>query len=215
MSLPSAAARATERVIRAGIVAVLVVGVRRRDPGAVVNAVLALAGSYLPNAIERRYPVRFHPWQRVYTETAMLTHAVGMLGPYDDVWWWDHLTHVHTATLLGGVSHAVARRAGYDPRPHVVAGVVGGGALWEVVEYVTHGLSRRVGFDPVLVSYGRVDTALDLVFDLLGALVVVALGDGLLENFHDDDSGVDETDHDRVDPSHDMQGTPSSDRRSS
>ncbi len=199
MSLPNATARATERAIRAGIVAVLVVGVRRRDPGAVVNAVLALAGSYLPDAVERRYPVRFRPWQRVYTETAMLTHAVGMLGPYDDIWWWDHLTHVHTATLLGGVFHAVARRAGQDPRPHVVASVVGGGALWEVVEYVTHGLSRRAGLDPFLVSYGRVDTALDLVFDLLGALVVVVFGDGLLENFHGHGSGTDtDTDHDHV-----------------
>jgi hypothetical protein len=179
-----AAVGTAERAIRVGIVGVLVVGVRRRDPGAVVNAALALVGSYLPDVVERRYPVRFRPWQRVYTEAAMLTHAVGMLGPYDDVWWWDHLTHVHSATLLGGVTHAVARRAGLDPRPRVVAGVVGGGALWEVVEYASHWLSRRVGLDPVLVSYGRVDTALDLVFDLLGALVVVALGDGLLENFH-------------------------------
>jgi hypothetical protein len=179
-----AAVRTAERAIRVGIVGVLVVGVRRRDPGAVVNAALALVGSYLPDVVERRYPVRFRPWQRVYTEAAMLTHAVGMLGPYDDVWWWDHLTHVHSATLLGGVTHAVARRAGLDPRPRVIAGVVGGGALWEVVEYASHWLSRRVGLDPVLVSYGRVDTALDLVFDLLGALAVVRFGDGLLENFH-------------------------------
>jgi hypothetical protein len=185
-----AVTRTVERAIRVGIVAVLAVGIRRRDYGAVVNALLALAGSFLPDVVERRYPVAFRPWQRVYTESAMLTHAVGMLGPYDDVWWWDHLTHVHAATLLGGLTHTVARRMGRDPRPHVLAGVVAGGVLWEVAEYITHWLSRRVGIEPVLVSYGRVDTALDLVFDLVGALVVVVFADGLLENFrgHDADT---------------------------
>jgi hypothetical protein len=60
--------------------------------------------------------------------------------------------------------------------------VLGLGVLWEVVEYLAHGLSRRIGIEPVLVSYGRLDTVLDLLFDLLGALVVVALGDRLLDN---------------------------------
>jgi hypothetical protein len=173
---------ATERGIRVALVAVVLVGVRRRDPGAVVNAVIALAGTFLPDAAERRYAVTLRPWQRLYAESAMLTHAVGMLGPYDDVWWWDHLTHTHSATLLGGVVHAAARRRDRDPLPHVLAGVAGGGALWELAEYATHGLSRRIGFDPVLVSYGRTDTLLDLLFNLVGALLVVAFADRLLGN---------------------------------
>ncbi|WP_318570738.1 hypothetical protein [Salinigranum marinum] len=173
---------AAERGIRVALVAVAVVGVRRRDPSAVANAAVALAGTFLPDAVERRYAVTFRPWQRLYTESAMLTHAVGMLGPYDDVWWWDHLTHTHSATLLGGVVHAVARRRDRDPLPHVLAGVAGGGALWELAEYATHGLSRRIGFDPVLVSYGRTDTLLDLLFNLVGALLVVAFADRLVGN---------------------------------
>jgi hypothetical protein len=173
---------AAERGIRTGIVLVLLVGIRRRDPGAVVNAVLAFAGTLVPDAVERRYPVTLRPWQRLYVESAMLTHAVGMLGPYDDVWWWDHLTHAHSATLVGAVVHAVARRRGRDPRRRVVAGVVGAGVLWELVEYAAHSLSHRVGFDPVLVSYGRTDTAVDLLFDLVGAAAVSVFGDRLLDN---------------------------------
>jgi hypothetical protein len=165
-----------------GIVAVVVEGVRRRNPGAVVNAVVALGATYLPAALENRCVGEFRPWQRVYVTTAMLTHAVGMLGPYDDVWWWDHLTHTHSATLLGGLIHVVSRRLDVNPRPRVVVGVATAGLLWELVEYVAHVASRRVGLEPVLVSYGAVDTFLDLVFNFVGAGLVLAFGDTLLGN---------------------------------
>lgn len=179
----TSAVRTVERGIRCAIVAVLAVGLRRRDPGAVVNAVLSLAATYLPDAVERRYDVRFRPWQRVYVASAMVTHAAGMLGPYDDVGWWDHLTHAHSATLLGGVVHVVARRRGRDPARPVVGSVALAGVAWEVVEYGTHRLADALGIEPVLVSYGKTDTVLDLVFDLVGALLVVLFGDRLLGNF--------------------------------
>jgi hypothetical protein len=184
---PESITRAGEDGIRAAIVAVFVLGVRRRDPGAAVNAVFCLCGTFLPHVVERRYDRSLRPWQRLYAETAMLTHAVGMLGPYDEVWWWDHLTHLHSATVFGSVLYVFARRRGRDPLPDVFVGVVAGGALWEAVEGVTHGLSRRVGLEPVLVSYGRVDTLLDLGFDLLGAALVCVLGDRLLGNLTAED----------------------------
>ncbi len=175
-------ARETERGIRYGIVAVLIVGVRRRDPGAVANAVFAFLATYLPGAVETVFDVELAPWQRVYVESAMLTHAVGMLGPYDDVWWWDHLTHAHSATVFGGVVHAAARRRGRDPRPRVLAVVVGAGALWELMEYVVHAVANRLGVEPLLVHYGKRDTLLDIVYDVVGAFLVLAFGDCLLGN---------------------------------
>ncbi|MFC4541381.1 hypothetical protein ACFO5R_05515 [Halosolutus amylolyticus] len=171
-----------ERGLRCSILAVFVAGCRRRDPAAIVNALVSLAATYLPGFVERWYDVEFHPWQRVYAETAMVTHAAGMLGPYDDVWWWDHLTHTHSATLLGGLTYVVSRRRDRDPRPRVIAVVVCAGILWEVVEYVIHATADRLGLEPVLVSYGKRDTALDLVFNLVGALLVLAFGDRVLEN---------------------------------
>lgn len=174
--------REAERGIRYAILAVFVVGVRRRDPGSVFNAIVALAATYLPGAVEHRYDVTLRPWQRTYLSTAMLTHAVGMLGPYDDIWWWDHVTHTHSATILGGVTFAAARRRGRDPRPRVVAVVACAGVLWELAEYGIHATATRLGFEPLLVSYGKTDTFFDLVFDLVGALLVLVLGDSLLEN---------------------------------
>jgi len=175
--------RAAERGVRAGLVAVLVAGVRRRDPGAVVNAAVAFAATYAPDVAERVFGLEFRPWQRAYVDGAMLTHAVGMLGPYDDVWWWDHLTHAHSSTLVGSAAFAAARRRGDDPRPRVVAAVAVAGLCWELLEYVIHATANRLGLEPVLVTYGKRDTALDLVFNFVGAAVVLLLGDRALENF--------------------------------
>jgi hypothetical protein len=110
-----------------------------------------------------------------------------MLGPYDDVWWWDHLTHAYSATLLGGIVHVAARRRGSDPRPRVLAAVTVAGVLWELLEYVIHSVSRRLGLEPLLVSYGQYDVVFDIVFDLVGALLTLVFGDALLGNFFDRD----------------------------
>ncbi|EMA38563.1 hypothetical protein [Halococcus hamelinensis] len=174
--------RAAERGLQAGILTVFVVGLRRRSPGAVVNAVCALFVTALPRRLERRYDLEFEGWQRLYVDAGMLTHAVGMLGPYDDVWWWDNVTHTCSATLLGGVVFAVARRRDRNPRPRVVAVVVCLGVLWEAFEYAIHAVAKRFGVEPILVSYGSADVAADLAFDLLGALLVLAFGDRLLDN---------------------------------
>ncbi|GAB3670520.1 hypothetical protein [Halopiger thermotolerans] len=180
--MKTAIVRAAERGIRYALLAVFVEGIRRRDPGAVVNAIVAAMGTYLPDLVERAYGVELRPWQRAYVQSAMITHAVGMLGPYDDVWWWDHLTHAHSSSILGGAVFAISRRRGRDPGPRVVAAVVCLGLLWELVEYAVHAAGDRLGIDPVLVSYGKKDTALDVVFDLVGAALVLAFGDCVLDD---------------------------------
>jgi hypothetical protein len=179
----STATRVAQRGVRSAILGVLALGVRRDNSGAVVNAVVAFVAAFVPDLLERQYGVAFRPWQRIYAETAMLAHAAGMLGLYDDMWWWDHLTHVLSATLLGGFVHAGARRWGHDPRPRVVAAIVGGGVLWELLEYAIHAVTDRLGIDPVLIPYSPCDTVVDLFFNAVGALFVLAFGDSLLSNF--------------------------------
>lgn len=175
-----------QRGIKEAIIVVIMAGVRRRNPGAVVNGVLAFAAAFLPRIVERRYNVTFRPWQRMYTKTAMLTHAAGMLGFYDDTWWWDHLTHVLSATILGGFVHVAACRRGRDPNSRVVAAIVGGGVFWELLEYTIHGITERLGLQPVLIPYSTRDTLIDLVFNLVGALLVLVFGNRFLRNFTPD-----------------------------
>ena len=175
-------ARSVERGIKYALVAVFGVGIRQRNAGAMVNAAVALAATYIPNLLERWYGFELRPWQRLYSGFAMLTHAVGMLGPYDDEGWWDHVTHTLSASLLAGVVHAAARRRGRNPRPRVLAAIAVGGVLWELLEYAVHAISDRLGLEPVLVPYNARDTLLDLCFNLVGALLVLAFGDRLLRN---------------------------------
>lgn len=171
-----------DRPSRLILLAVLLVGIRDRNPGAIVNAVLAFAGTFLPAVAERVADVECRPWQRAYVDFAMVTHAVGMLGPYDDVPWWDHLTHTLTASILSGITFAAAERRGRDPYSRVLGVVVGGGLLWEALEYGIHAVAERLGVEPILVVYSRRDTLLDLLFNLVGALLVLLFGDRLLGN---------------------------------
>lgn len=180
--------RAAALSIEAATLAVLVYGLRRRNPNAVANAALAFAASFLPDVAETLFDVEFRPWQQVYAEGAMLAHAVGFLGPCEHTWWWDHLTHVSSATLVGGFVHVATARRGREPGPAVLAAVVVGGVLWEAVEYAIHRTSDRAGVDPFLVYYGPRDTIVDLGFDLVGALLVIAFGDHFLRNFAGDGS---------------------------
>ena len=172
-----------ERLVKGATLAVLVEGVRQRNSNAIANAVLMFPATYLPSITKHLYDVTFRPWQRVYMEITMLAHAVGFLGPYDDTWWWDHLTHVLSATLLGGFIHVAAHRRGRDPKRAVLASIVGGGILWEGMEYTVHRLSDRLGVESMLVYYGPRDTLKDLIFNLLGALLVLMFGDHVLRNF--------------------------------
>jgi len=176
----ASAERTAERGLRYALATVFLVGVRQRNPGAVVNAILAAIGTYASDVVEHRYDVDLKAWHHLYIDSAMVTHAVGMLGPYDEIRWWDHLTHTRAAPILGGAAFAISRRNGRDPRPRVLAVVACAGVLWELAEYAIHASADRLGVEPILVTYGKTDTALDLLFDLVGALLVLAFGDRVL-----------------------------------
>lgn len=177
---------------RLGIIALLLLGVRRRDASVVVNGAVSLAAAAAPPVLERRYDVSLRPWQRLWVSTSMLLHVIGMLGAYERFRWWDHVTHALSGSIVAGVSYVIARTtAERGDRVSVPSGytaefvfgcTLGLGLLWELLEYLIHVARARFGIAPVLVHYGRLDTALDLAFDVVGAAFVVSFGPHLLEN---------------------------------
>ncbi|WP_049927318.1 hypothetical protein [Halopiger goleimassiliensis] len=170
------------RLLQFGIVTGLVAGIRRRDPSVIVNGVISLAFVSLPQYVERRYDVTVRPWQRGWISTSALVHTIGMLGPYDRVWWWDHLAHTLSSVVVAGAADVLYQSESNSElpsrsRPAFVAGVTFGlGFVWELFEYVVHRVGDRIGFEPLLVHYGRLDAIGDLVFDLFGAAIVVQFG---------------------------------------
>lgn len=160
--------------------------VRRGDVGALVNAGGGFVLSVLPwvagwTVLEGGVDPALPLWVAV----AGLLHAVGMLELYEAVGWWDHLTHAVSAALVAALTLAglvAGARDGTAPAlsPLLLDAAVVGvtlvvGVCWELVEVAARRVGDAVGVEPLLVYYGRADTALDLVFDLVGALAVVAL----------------------------------------
>lgn len=183
---------AAETALQWAILGSLLAGIRRRDPSVVINAVASLLFTVLPAGLEAAYGVRFRPWQRLWVSAAGLVHTLGMLGPYDRIRWWDDLAHTLSGVVVAAASDVVFRAErtanGSTPLPfesravHIASVTLGFGILWEALEYTVHSVADRLGFEPLLVHYGRLDAVGDVVFDLLGAGVVIRYGESTLSN---------------------------------
>jgi len=163
------------------------IGARRRDVAIVVNAGAALVAVAIPGGIELLAPVAldssvsFRPLLSVVIGIAGVLHMIGMIGWYDTVWWWDHVTHTVSAALIAAIVYAWMLVVGIDT-PYVPFGSLAvatvvvtllTGIIWELLEGAVRVLCERLGIERVLKQYGRFDTPLDIVFDGVGAVLVV------------------------------------------
>lgn len=186
MSKRSYAGTYAVRGLQALVCLVLVTGVFTRNPSVVVNALLGLAVTFVPGVIERDYRVTLGPGPALWVTMAVLLHSVGMLGLYDSVPWWDHLTHTLSATVVAGAAYAVVHAVDiHESRVHLddtfmavflLVTTLGLGVLWETMEFVARDLASALHLRPVLILYGADDTIADLVYDALGGLLVAWFG---------------------------------------
>jgi hypothetical protein len=170
-------------LLQGAILCLFAVAVRRRNAAAAINAIGSFALAVLPAAVEIAWNVPVDPRLPLWLGVAGFLHSLGMLGLYESRWWWDNLTHTVSAALLAallyaGVIVALPALAGDDGPPGTAAAVTvvatfAVGVFWELIELVAREVGERFDIEPVLVHYGRRDTAVDLVFDVVGALLVV------------------------------------------
>ena len=126
----------------------------------------------LPFALDWVAGEWLHPLQRLAVVAAPCAHAYGvLLQLYGRFSWWDVVTHGLSAGLLAAGAYLVVRSVtdgesseGRGWRLHglPLAVVVVGGVGWEVYETLV----------PWLIVYGPLDTARDLVVDVLAWAVV-------------------------------------------
>jgi hypothetical protein len=178
------------RGMQLAIVSVVFVGLVTRNVGVLVNGVFALGVTVLPAVLKRDYRFALDPALTLWITAAVFFHAVGMLGLYDVVWWWDHLTHTLSATLVASVGYATA--VAFDKHSdavhfppqfmfvYVLLFTLAFGVVWEVLEFTVRGFANVVGIEPVLIQYGLKDTIVDLIFDVAGAILVTLFGTGVL-----------------------------------
>lgn len=178
-------------LFQAAIVLAIVEGVRRRNWAAVGNGLLVLGAALFPAILRgllRWGPgvgLDYGPELPLWIAVAGLIHAVGMLGLYDTVWWWDHLAHTVSAALLTALAYAaviVAFRASpVVPSSSAVAVGATVGLLlmlavfWELIEELARHLAERHGIGPFLEIYGPYDAVFDLAYNLVGAALVLVL----------------------------------------
>lgn len=176
-------------VLQGGIFLLFVVAVRRQNTAAAVNAIGSFVLAVLPVIVEVgseflfARSITFGSTFPLWLAVAGLLHSLGMLGLYDSRWWWDHLTHTVSAALVAALIHAglvvtLPGVSGIALSDGVLATVTVAftfaiGVFWELIELVAREVGDRFGIEPVLVHYGWRDTAVDLGFDIVGALLVV------------------------------------------
>lgn len=142
----------------------------------VVNGVAGLAFTLVPSLMERRWGVAVAPSLVAWLAVAASLHVAGMVfGLYGQPSRYDDLTHAVSGSVVaaaGFVLVAAWERLIDDlvvPPAFrgvvVLVVVVSGGVAWEVVEFA---VSRGV-------QLGLVDTMSDLLYNIAGGVVPVAL----------------------------------------
>jgi len=173
---------------------IFLVGLLRGNAGIAVNAGVGLLVSFLPAVLERNYRITMSVGIVLWITVAMFLHAlgtlslpaVGFLSPYKSTWWWDHMTHALSSSLVAGAAYAVTRaleeHTEYVAMPpkfmfaYLLLFVMAFGVIWELVEFYVGVASDLVGTGKVLTQYGLDDTILDLFYNTLGGLLVATFG---------------------------------------
>ncbi len=177
------------------LVGIFFVGLDRGNLGIMVNSAIAFSITHVPAMLERDYQIPMDAGLTLWITTAVFLHAVGTLGPYQNdglFWWWDHLTHALSASLVAAVGYATVRAIDahyedvYLPARFmfvfILMFVVAFGVVWEVLEFALSGLAGVLGGRAVLVQYGLGDTMMDLLFDTVGGFITALWGTAYLSD---------------------------------
>ncbi|WP_410767364.1 hypothetical protein [Haloferax sp. DFSO60] len=192
--IPPAAESALVRLLQVLMVLIFAAGVFYQNGGVIVNAGIGLFVTFLPGILERRYDFTMNIGIVLWITVAMFLHALGtlplpgldFLSPYKAVWWWDHMTHALSSSLVAGAAYAVTRalqehseHINMPPRFmffYLLIFVMAFGVLWELLEFYISVVTQLLGSEEVLTQYGLDDTILDLMYNTLGGLLVAIFG---------------------------------------
>ncbi|MDY6765223.1 MAG: hypothetical protein SV377_06005 [Halobacteria archaeon] len=179
------------RIMEIGIVGAVVIGAVTRDTKVLMNATLGLGVTFVPSVLERDYKITMDPSLTLWITGAVFLHVIGAVGIpgtginfYNSIWWWDHLTHAASASLIAGAGYSIVRAvdehtdAIYLPyrftSVFILLFVLAFGVYWEVFEFGVAHIELRG--KSVLTQYGVEDTMKDLVFNTVGGLIAATWG---------------------------------------
>ena len=187
------------RAMELAMVGIFAIGLERGSLGIMVNAAAALVVTELPAVLERDYNLPMDAGLTLWITTAVFLHAVGTVGIpgseysfYQGLWWWDHLTHALSASVIAAVGYTTVRALDrHSASVHlppkfvfvfILLFTIAFGVLWEVLEFAISGVAALVGVGSVLTQYGLEDTMKDLIFNTLGGVLVALWGSTYLSD---------------------------------
>ncbi|MDY6817835.1 MAG: hypothetical protein SVG88_04160 [Halobacteriales archaeon] len=185
------------RVMEVSLIGLFFIGLERGSTGIMVNTGVALAATQLPAILERDYDIPMDPGLTLWIVSAVFLHAWGTVGLpgaeesfYRSLWWWDHLTHALSSSVVAAVGYSTIRALdehsdliSIPPKlmfVFIILFVVAFGVVWEVIEFAIGGIAAVLGGEAVLTQYGLDDTMLDLIFDVVGGILVAVWGTAYL-----------------------------------
>lgn len=170
------------RLLQVGLLVIGAYGFYSDETGIVVNGLVPLAVTLVPAYLRRDRNISMDTSYVLWISIAVFVHAVGSLGLYDAVPWYDSVAHALSASIVAGTGYvavkAVDRNSERTDLPaelqfaFILILVMAFGVFWEITEFALGLLSELVGGESVLAQYGLEDTIHDLVFNQLGAIVV-------------------------------------------
>jgi hypothetical protein len=198
--------RQLARLLETALLGMFFIGLYLGSVGIMVNAGVGVAVTQLVPVLERDYGIPMDPALTLWITAAVFLHALGTIPlPADVVSYvgtvppgktrvslyrsggmWDHVTHTLSASVVAAVGYATTRAIDehtddihIPPRylfVFVVQFVIAFGVLWEVLEFAIGGLGSILGTGTILTQYSIGDTMMDLLFDILGAIIVGVWG---------------------------------------
>lgn len=178
------------RLMQLLLIVAFAVGVLNNSVPVMLNAAGGLAMTFLPAILERDSRISMDAKLSVWLTLAVFLHVVGAVGLpgidgtlYSSTWWWDHVTHATSASLVVGVGYSLLRSLdehsdGVElPPEHTFTFtfllVLAVGVYWEVLEFALGNI--QISGERALTQYGVGDTLGDLAFDTAGGLVAAVL----------------------------------------
>lgn len=185
--------RQATRAMEGVIAVILAIGLLTGATGVIVNTGVGLLVTQLPSLLERDYGIVLDPALTLWITAAVFLHAVGVIGLpwsevnfYASVWWWDHLTHALSSSLVAAAGYTTVRALDRHSEDihipsrfmfvFILMFVLAFGVAWEGLEFSITLVAEATGNDTILTQFGLDDTMLDLVFDTVGAIVVAVWG---------------------------------------
>lgn len=181
------------RALQVALVGILGYGLITLQFELAVNAGLPLAVTFLPAVLRREYSYTMDAGLVLLITVAVFLHAFGSLGFYTRYSWYDEITHTVSAVLVAGIGYAVLTALEKHSSEieltsnlrgvFILVFVLAFSVIWEVFEFGAVWLSQVVGVTSPIQVFGIDDIVTDMVFNVIGGVLVAVWGTGYFEDF--------------------------------